>query len=37
MNKNYQKNILTVVAWDFAKNMEYSCYQMKPELDAKIG
>jgi hypothetical protein len=36
MAKNYKKNIVTVLTWDFENNMEKSCYQSIPNPNDKI-
>jgi hypothetical protein len=36
LNKNYEKNIITVVTWDFKTNSEKNCYQLSPDLTADI-
>ena len=34
---NYEKNIFTVLTWDFIKNIEKSNYQIRMDNDAIIG
>ena len=36
VNKNYDKNIITVLTWDFVTNSEKNCYQINPDLRSDI-
>lgn len=37
MTKNYSKNILTILIWDFNKNIEKGSYQIVPSLEDHVG